>query len=151
MLAKTDLKTRLLPDKWVLSLALLGITFHTTSMFFFATPVSMIEGALIGGGLLYILRMIGNLIYKKDTLGLGDVKLMAAAGIWLGPEHILTALVWGALAGLLHGGVSYGYEKMTQQSDEPLSTYSVPAGPGFIVGILIAALAKFWSLPHFQL
>lgn len=147
-LAIIDLKIRLLPNRLVLGFAIMGILFHSASLFTYNTPTGMLIGALIGGGLLILIRCAGNFFYKQDTLGLGDVKLMAAAGLWLGPEHILAALIWGALAGLTHGGTCYGYERLYKKTTHPLSTYSIPAGPGFIVGILIAALAKFWPLSH---
>lgn len=147
-LALTDIKTRLLPNTLVLSLALFGLAFHIITNFAFGAYLEIIWGALLGGGLLYAIRCMGNYLYKQDTLGLGDVKLMAAGGLWLGPYDILLALTLGALAGLIHGAVSFSYDKIKYKNAPQLSTYALPAGPGFITGLVIGALAKFWSLPH---
>lgn len=143
-----DLKVRLLPNPLVLALALLGLVFHAASGFYYLAPSAMIFGALTGGGLLYIVRMAGNRFYGQDTLGLGDVKLMAAGGLWLGPEAVNAALIAGAIAGLLHGGAVIGYSRLMKKDTGPLSRFAIPAGPGFTAGLVIAALAKFYDLPH---
>ena len=143
-----DLRIQLLPNIWVLGLATTGFAFHTSALFYYGDVQDLILGAFIGGGSLYLIRAVANYFYKTDTLGLGDVKLIAAGGLWLGSYYILPALIAGALAGLLHGAVLIGYAWLKTKKVGPLSTFSLPAGPGFIMGLFIAALAKFWSLPH---
>ncbi len=102
-LAVYDLKYYILPDKMNAALALAFSAFHIATHWSFITPLIALEGALAGGGLLLILRMIANRFYDDDALGLGDVKLMAAAGIGLGFPDILLALSAGAGIGLAHG------------------------------------------------
>lgn len=143
-----DLKTLILPNILVLGLAMAGFTFHVSSFFYYGDVQALLTGALIGGGCLYVIRLAGNFYYKTDTLGLGDVKLMAAGGLWLGSYFILIAIIAGALAGLAHGCALIGHKWLKKTEVGPLSTFSLPAGPGFAVGLLIAALAKFWGLPH---
>ena len=143
-----DLKHRLLPNVFVAGFAVCGVVFHLSTQMYFTSYLDALIGVLIGGGLLLGIRMIGNAYYKQDTLGLGDVKLMAAAGLWLGQSYILHALVIGALAGLVHGLGMMGIRWTKTRKLESISTFSLPAGPGFIVGIIIAGVAKFSGLPH---
>jgi prepilin peptidase CpaA len=49
-------------------------------------------GALIGGGLFFLLFVVGG-------MGAGDVKLMAAVGAWAGSAQIFTLLAATAFAG----------------------------------------------------
>ncbi len=135
-----DLKTKLLPNKYVAGFFGSAIAFHAATQFQFIAPLDMFLGAIAGGGMLLAIRHIANKIYKRDTLGLGDVKLMGAAGVWLGIEHIFLALSLGALAGLIHGIIYGRYKKID------LSKLSVPAGPGFIFGIIIVGIIKFQML-----
>ncbi|MCB1651297.1 MAG: prepilin peptidase [Alphaproteobacteria bacterium] len=145
-LARIDLKTRLLPNKLVFPFALLGVLFHAVLSFGLLPLSAMMIGAALGGGILLGIRTLANAFYKQDTLGLGDVKLMAAAGLWLGPD-VLLALTLGAVAGLLHGlGVALWTHHKNKQPVN-LARLEIPAGPGFIVGILIGAAVKFQSLP----
>ena len=149
LLTIIDLKTRLLPNIWVGFFALFALAFHFSTQGTFITWQDALIGAFLGGGLLLLVRTIGNFYYKQDTLGLGDVKLMTAGGLWLGYEHITLAIVCGALAGVCHGLLLIIMQWRRTKKLEPLSTFSLPAGPGFIVGILIAALVKFQGLPHY--
>lgn len=138
-----DLRVRLLPDKLVFSFAVLGILFHVINQFQYLSWKEMGVGLLLGGGLLYVIRLGANRIYQQDALGLGDVKLMGAAGLWLGPDGVLAALVLGSVAGMIHGLVGAVWQGWKIGAPIRLSTLEVPAGPGFAVGIAISALCQF--------
>ncbi len=140
LLSIIDFKTRLLPNKYVAGFFVSGLVFHAINKFQFTAPLDIFLGVIAGGGLLLVIRHIANKICKCDTLGLGDVKLMGAAGVWLGVEYIFLALSIGAFAGLIHGLI-YGHYKKAK-----LSTLSIPAGPGFIFGIIIVGIIKFQML-----
>jgi len=147
-LAVIDLRVRLLPNIAVLGLALSGFAFHASTLFFYAPVQDLMVGAFIGGGTLYMIRLAGNMAYKSETLGLGDVKLMAAGGLWLGSYFILPALIIGAIAGIIHGVLLMAIHRYKTKEFAAFSTFSLPAGPGFAAGLFIAALAKFSGLPH---
>jgi prepilin signal peptidase PulO-like enzyme (type II secretory pathway) len=144
ILTIVDLRHRLLPNIYVFPFFLLGIAFHATIGITPDIALSMVTGTLAGGGLLYAIRLIANRIYQQDTLGLGDVKLMAAAGTWLGIEHIFMALGIGAFLGLLHGLAYVAIHYIRTKERLALSRLSIPAGPGFIGGIILTGLIKFY-------
>lgn len=147
-LSYIDLKSRLLPNELVLGLACAGFVFHLATMFHYLSLEEIALGALVGGGFLYIIRAGANYYYKEeDTLGLGDVKLLAAGGIWLGPEMILIAAALGALAGFFHGLILAVYTVGKAKVPMQLSRLSIPAGPGFAAGIVLTALYKFREVP----
>lgn len=142
-----DLKHRLLPNKLVFPFFCLGAAFHFLTGFEYVSLTNIAIGAFIGGALLYAIRFIANWHYKTDTLGLGDVKLMGAAGVWLGPYNILFALTLGAIAGLIHG---LGVAAILFAKDKKwpnMARLSIPAGPGFAVGIVIAAILMLKEAP----
>lgn len=148
ILAIIDLRVRLLPNVYVLIFGILGVLFHALTALRFADPLDLALGALIGGGSLYMIRQAAQRFYGPDALGLGDVKLMLAAGLWLGTYYISLALAAGAMAGIAHGlGISLHHRLKTGRF-LPLQTLSLPAGPGFIIGILAAGVIKFWTLPQ---
>ncbi len=131
-----DFKHYLLPDRYVFPLGILGVLFHT-SLHFTLLPVSHLGfGAIVGGGLLWVVRWGGTKYYKQEAMGLGDVKLMLVAGLWLGPEHIVTAIMVGATAGLIHGLIVAGI-LATKTGSFSINRLIIPAGPGFIVGIVV--------------
>lgn len=142
-----DLKHWLLPNIYVLPFAILGLSFHISYNFEVIDSSELFLGAITGGGFLYAIRMIGNSIYKQESLGLGDIKLMGAAGIWLGPQGVLMAITVGAAFGLIHGLVYFLYKKYIKKKKNLLfRKLALPAGPGFILGILFSSYFVFFNL-----
>lgn len=146
ILSVIDLREGLLPNEYVMALAIQGAVFHLATAWHFLSLENVALGAAIGAGFLYVLRAIANWIYKDDVLGLGDVKLMGAAGIWLGPYYILMALTLGAAAGLLHGIGMALLQKIKTGILPSLNKLSLPAGPGFAAGILMTGLMQFHAI-----
>lgn len=146
-LAIIDFKTFLLPNKYVGVFFILGIIFHGFATdFHFVRPLDALAGCIAGGGLLLLVRYFANKHYKRDTLGLGDVKLMGAAGIWLGLSDIFLAISLGAFFGLLHGIIYKVYMQRKSGEKVSLKGMIIPAGPGFIMGILVVGAFKFYTL-----
>lgn len=89
--AAIDLRTRRVPNPLTMGLAAIGVIFAACGI------SSLSVAASLGGLALGLLLMLpGHLV---GATGAGDVKLFAAAGAFIGPAHILTALVYTALAG----------------------------------------------------
>ncbi len=139
ILAIIDLKKWLLPNIYVFPFAILGIIFHVVTDFYFLESTQVLLGMVVGAGFLLTVRIIANTAYKQEALGLGDVKLMGAAGLWLGMEGVLFAITIGALCGLLHGLILFIYKKYKMGEITDFRKMSLPAGPGFICGIVITA------------
>lgn len=148
-LAKIDLKEFILPNALVLTLLCTGLCFHIVTKFNFGDVYSMGLGSAIGGGILLLIRFCANAIYKDDTLGLGDVKLMAASGIWLCSDYILLALILGSLIGLVHGLYIAVERELIQKKKTDLKTLPIPAGVGFTMGVFIAGIVKFFLYPEY--
>ncbi|MBL8640225.1 MAG: prepilin peptidase [Alphaproteobacteria bacterium] len=140
-----DFRHWILPNWLNAALAALGAGFHLSTGFEFFSPLQLALAALIGGGMLYIVRFFGNRYYKQETLGLGDVKLMAAAGVWLGPEMIIFAITFGAFAGLLHGIAYAAIKALKTKTRMNLRRLMIPAGPGFCCGIVAVGAWQYWN------
>lgn len=146
-----DLKEWILPNEIVLGFAATGILFHFILFGSMLTPIDMILGALAGGGSLLAIRTVANAYYGRDTLGLGDVKLMTAAGLWLGPYYSMIALAAGAFAGIIIGLIFLALphehpDDIAPQEGDGLMKTAIPAGPGFCAGIVVALgwMIKEW-------
>lgn len=91
-------------------------------------------GAAIFGGLLFLVSFVGEIVYKKTAMGLGDVKLAFVLGTFLGydrlalvPVAMFTSFLSGAVIGLAIIKVSGG-----DRRDE------VPFGPFLVLGTVLA-------------
>jgi leader peptidase (prepilin peptidase)/N-methyltransferase len=65
--------------------------------------LNSLGGLALGGGILYFLSSVGPWFFKKETMGLGDVKLLATLGGFLGMEGVLVTLMTAAICGSVSG------------------------------------------------
>ncbi len=65
--------------------------------------VSSVVGALIGGGVLLIVAMAYQFLRKRQGLGMGDVKMMAMVGAFLGWRSAFLTIFFGSFLGSIVG------------------------------------------------
>jgi len=135
----TDLERRIIPNKILLVAAVLGVAIAAIG-----DPSSLPERAIAAaaaGGLLFA----AALAYPKG-MGLGDVKLAATMGLFLGRDvapAILVALLAGSLVGLA----------MIARDGAGARKRAIPFGPflalGGVVGLLAGDQIVSWYLSTF--
>ncbi len=91
-------------------------------------------GALVGGGSLYLLRLVYQLIRKHEGMGLGDVKMLAMIGTFLGPHPALVFVIFvssflGSVVGIV----------MMVLRGKGLK-FALPFGPFLAVGAIVYLL-----------
>lgn len=87
----TDWEQYVIFDSMLLPFAILGLcyTLHLQ------LPTTEHLTAALGGGLLFLLLTL----LTKGSIGGGDIKLIAALGLWLGIRPLLCVIMYGFLAG----------------------------------------------------
>lgn len=116
-----------------------------------------LAGLAVGGGILLAIGWVGTRIYKRDAMGFGDVKLLAAGGAFIGPGGALAAMMIGSvlasvvgLLGMLrffwlswtrarHRGNKRGIGRTLQVAR--IAGRYIPFGPYLGMGIGIVLLA----------
>lgn len=58
-------------------------------------------GVLVGGGSLWLVAILGDFLFKKDSMGGGDIKMAAMMGAFLGWQKILFIFIASAVIGLV--------------------------------------------------
>jgi leader peptidase (prepilin peptidase)/N-methyltransferase len=134
-----DLKHRIIPDSLSLSAALIGLLASPFNQYLGGNVLTRIfnsgAGLLAGGAVMYLTGMLGEKIFKKEALGGGDIKLMAAAGAFVGWHGIVAALFFGSFLGTLVS-LALIYVFKTKKWGE-----YVPFGPFLASGVLIYVFA----------
>ncbi|MDE0000267.1 MAG: A24 family peptidase [Gammaproteobacteria bacterium] len=99
LLVVADLRRQVLPDSLTATLLASGLL----AALFLPTPgfTQALIGAAIGGGSFFVLRFLYFRYRGIEGLGLGDVKLMAGLGAWLGPAWLPPLVLIAAVAGLI--------------------------------------------------
>lgn len=96
-----DFDTQLLPDRFTLPLAGLGLFVNAFGLF--VSPTAAIFGYVIGFLCLWVVYQLFLLITGKHGMGHGDFKLLAALGAWLGPMMLPLIVFLSALLGSIIG------------------------------------------------
>lgn len=137
-----DLEFQIIPDEISLGGLALGVLLsllvpqlHGTLQRVAALKASL-TGALVGGGLLYVTGAIGTLLFRKEAMGGGDVKLLSMAGSLLGWKLVaLTFFLAPVLA--IGPGVAV---LATRRS------HLIPYGPFLSLALVVSLFAGSWLL-----
>lgn len=92
-------------------------------------------GEITGFGLLFLVAILGEKIFKKEAMGFGDVKLMGAVGAFLGWQAVLFVLIVGSILGSIVGVTLIVLKKTELQGQIPFGPYLS----------LAAAIWIFWG------
>ena len=125
MIALADLKYMIIPDQFVIMLAISAIGF----MPFRGDMMRPLLGLAIGGGAMLVIAGIGALA-KREMIGFGDVKLCAALGLVLGLRGTIITLILAVLAAGAYAAVGLARGRLKK-------TDHLPMGP-FICGSAMA-------------
>ncbi|MGE5570884.1 MAG: prepilin peptidase [Rhodospirillales bacterium] len=145
----SDLEERILPDEFTLGGVALGILLAALVPFegglltlvlpqeWGPVRVSVAQAVLGAGvisGLLWLVGVVYKRLRKRDGLGLGDVKMVAMIGAFLGLHGALLTVVLGSVIGSVLG---LGYIMLTRKD---ASTYELPFGTFLGVAALVCGL-----------
>jgi len=151
VLVFTDLRERILPDVVNYSGLGLGLVLSLVTrpadgtavwlanrMFDFPPPEPALSladallGAMLGGGLLWLVSEVYFRLRKREGMGMGDVKMMLMVGAFLGPKRTILTIFAGSLLGSIIG-VAYILAKRKG------SSYELPFGTFLGMAALLAA------------
>jgi leader peptidase (prepilin peptidase)/N-methyltransferase len=125
-----DLKHRIIPDVITLPGIALGLFFS----FFVKSPsvLNSFVGILVGGVLFYLSAVLGELLFKKESMGGGDIKLAIMLGAFLGWQKILLVFLLSAVLGTIVGTTALFFSKDVKE------TRMIPFGPFLALGSVLA-------------
>jgi leader peptidase (prepilin peptidase)/N-methyltransferase len=91
-----DIFHKKIPNRVLLFLIVFGIIFN--SAFEIISWKKALSGGIFAGFILILTRIIGQYILKKESLGMGDIKLAAILGFFIGLELFLVTLFISSLS-----------------------------------------------------
>lgn len=137
LLALIDAEHGRLPDLLTLPLVIAGLAMAVLAPLpALATPLESGLGALCGFGLFYGVGRLYAAWRGRAGLGLGDAKLLAALGAWLGVEGLAPLILIAALSGL---GAALLTGKRQAQDAIAFGPFLALAGGGLVWWRLLGA------------
>jgi leader peptidase (prepilin peptidase)/N-methyltransferase len=187
VLVVTDFRVRILPDLINFPGLAMGIVLafrvpipdSTAGTLFFLTGfrefpfrselffnvLNAVLGALVGSMLLWGAAALYKLVRKRDGMGMGDVKMMAMVGAFLGPRGAFLTILLGTLFGSIIGVLwiiilyLFGWKRAVAERAARrglgsvsairwtiASQYQLPLGTFLGIGAMVVAYALPWLL-----
>lgn len=132
-----DYKHKIIPNRINLTLFEIGIiTAFIYGISNVAITINMLLGMIVGGGIFLIITLLTKLIYKKEAMGLGDVKLMGALGLCFGISNIIVISLMSFLIGGIFSIILIIAKR--KKVDEYLSF-----GPFIVISCIISMIVPF--------
>ncbi len=132
-----DYRLQIIPNRLNLTMAEIGMVIaFLYGISNVAITIDMVLGMLVGAGIFFLITAIGALIYGKEALGLGDVKLMGALGLYFGFSNIIIIAMISFLIGAIIGIILIAGK--IKKSDE-----YIPFGPFIVIATFISMFVPF--------
>ncbi len=121
-----DADTQLLPDDITLPLIWLGLIVNVNHTF--VDLPSAVLGAVFGYLALWAVYWAFKLLTKKEGMGYGDFKLLAALGAWLGWQMLPLVILLSSVVGAIVGIILIVLARMGRNIPLPFGPYLAMAG-----------------------
>lgn len=132
-----DWKKQIIPNRLVLTIFEVGliITFFEgiVSQTGITFALNRLEGMFFGAGIFFIITLLGGLIAGKEAMGMGDVKLMGALGLFFGMRNIIMISIMSFLIGAVVSIFLIVFK--IRKANE-----YIPFGPFIVISTVIAML-----------
>lgn len=125
-LTMIDADHKLLPDQITLPLLWTGLLVNCFELY---TPLQdAVWGAIAGYLSLWSVYWVFKLLTKKEGMGYGDFKLLAALGAWMGWQALPVIIILSSLVGAIIGSIMLIASKRGRNTAIPFGPYLAVAG-----------------------
>lgn len=135
-----DYRLKIIPNRLNLTIFEVGLVYtFIEGITNINVAVDMLLGMVVGAGLFLIIALIGGLMYGKEAMGFGDVKLMGALGLFLGWRLTIMVTLIAFLLGAIIGVI------LIIKNRKKGMDY-MPFGPFIVVATLVGLYVPFNTL-----
>lgn len=138
-----DYKMQIIPNRLTLTIFEVGLIFtFIHGIFNLNVALSMFQGFIVGGLIFLAITIIGGFIFGKETMGFGDVKMIAALGLYFGMQGIIAISIISFLIAALFSIVLLIIQKIRHRD---LIEY-IAFGPFIVISAFIVMFVPIETL-----
>ncbi len=135
-----DYKLQIIPNRLNLTMFEIGLIIaFIYGLSNVAISINMILGMFVGAGIFLLITLLGGIIYGKEAMGFGDVKLMGVLGLYFGLSNIIII----ALLSFLIGAILSIFLLVTKIKK---ANEYIPFGPFIVIGTFITMIVPFSAI-----
>ena len=135
-----DYKLQIIPNRLNLTIFEFGIIFtFIYGLSNVAISINMLLGMLVGAGIFLFITLVGGMLYGKEAMGFGDVKLMGAIGLYFGLSNIIIITLVSFLIGAILSVILLA-TKMKSTNEY------IPFGPFIVIATFISMYIPFETI-----
>jgi leader peptidase (prepilin peptidase)/N-methyltransferase len=107
-------------------------------------------GLVVGAALIWVIRVVGSLVFRREAMGIGDIHILAMIGVFLGWQAALVTPFLASFVGLVPSlwKLTLSVAKWASGGKYHPSDHEIPFGPYLSVAALILMFAWPWAWPH---
>ncbi len=138
--AVIDFKESIIPNRLLLTMAETGLLLtFIYGISDINLAMDMLLGMVVGTVIFGILTLLGRLVSGKEAMGMGDVKLVAALGLFFGASNILAISIISFLLGAIISIV------LVLSKKRKIDDY-IPFGPFIVIASYISIFVPFSAI-----
>lgn len=123
LLAYIDFRKKIIPNKILLAMLVLRLTLISIEALLYKNMVysillSSFLGLIVGGGAFLLVALI-----LKNSIGMGDIKLVAVIGFYVGIENLFSCVICSLLISLICGVVLILAKKISSKDMIPFAPF----------------------------
>ena len=148
------------PDAWMIGLGDQSSPGSTRKMFqafgwpalvswsdYAVAAVGALIGALVGAGILWLVRELYYRLRHVEGMGLGDIKLMLMVGAYLGWQLTLLTIFLGSLLGAVIGMLLIRFRGGNMKMEIPFGVF---LGPAAIISLFVGKPLIDWYVTFYR-
>lgn len=128
----SDFNYMIIPDEVLIIFGIL-LSIEITFLYGFNQLIISLGNGVLAAIFIYLLKLIGDFIFKKESMGGGDIKLLFVFGLVFGWESAIFSIFLGSLIGLPLSLIVLCKKK---------NDHIIPFGPYLSLGAIVILLTK---------
>ena len=135
-----DIQAQIIPNALNMLGFIVGLVYmYAKLVFSLYEGIDLLLGMFVGGGIFLLIALFALVVYRKEGMGLGDVKLMGMLGLFMGARNIFQIFILSFAIGAVVSVV------LLISKQKKMDDY-IPFGPFIVLATLFTMVVPYTSM-----